>query len=175
MNKQKTVLDFVAKMRGLVKPGETIEHTYEMLNGMADCFEAAYKREIDALKSSAALAPSGAIGNGAKLRETLEFADKELRRATEDDRFGEDLVYLVGCMRTVAAVCRAALSAPPSNCDVGTAEEQYARFVAMCHSNVDLSGRCRESCPFRRVSAGYCDRAECYAKWAQMPYEGGAK
>lgn len=70
----------------------------------------------------------------------------------------------------VNAIACSALAEPQRNGDEGMAEKQYARFVAMCHSNVDLSGRCRESCPFRRVSAGYCDRAECYAKWAQMPY-----
>ena len=55
--------------------------------------------------------------NNKATREALEFADRELRMATEDDRYGDDLVYLVGCMRSVAEVCRAALAAPPRNCD----------------------------------------------------------
>ena len=127
------------------------------------------KQDSDALKSSAAPSPSGAIGNAAKLREALKHVEKIARE------FACGNYYISDFPKMLFDAIRPALSAPPSNCDVGTPEEQYARFVAMCHSNVDLSGRCRESCPFRHVSAGYCDRAECYAKWAQMPYEGGAK
>lgn len=51
------------------------------------------------------------------MREALDFADSQLRAATEDNRYGDDVVYLVGCMRTVAAACRAALAAPQRNCD----------------------------------------------------------
>lgn len=56
-------------------------------------------------------------GNVQKMRKALEFADKELRRATEDSIYGDDMVYLVGCMRSVASVCRSALAAPPRNCE----------------------------------------------------------
>ena len=69
---------------------------------------------------------------------------------------------------------KSALAKPPRQCDVGTAKEQYARFVDVCHANVDLTGRCRESCPFRRVPTDLkCDRAECFALWAQKPCEEG--
>lgn len=57
------------------------------------------------------------------MREALEFADKELRMATESDKYGDDLVYLIGCMRTVATACRSALSAPPRACDVMSQED----------------------------------------------------
>lgn len=60
----------------------------------------------------------GTPSNAAAMREALEFADSHLRAATEDDRYGDDLVYLVGCMLVVAGVCRDALAAPPRNCDV---------------------------------------------------------
>ena len=94
-----------------------------------------------------------------KLRDTLDFADKELRRATEDPRYGEDLVYLVGCMRTVANACRAALAEPPRNCDVGTAEEQNKRLCSDFFS-------VRQCGSFTRTAL----------EWGQMPYEeGGAK
>ena len=98
-------------------------------------------------------------GNQKAMREALEFADRELRMATEDDRYGDDLVYLVGCMRSVADVCRAALSAPARNCDVGTAEEQMKRqHDTMCNTT--------RACP---DSDWTCKK--CFAEWEQMPYD----
>ena len=47
--KQETIADIVAKMRSLVKPGETLNNTYEMLNGLADRIEAAQKRGRDSI------------------------------------------------------------------------------------------------------------------------------
>lgn len=109
-------------------------------------------------------------GNNKAMREALEFADEQLRRATEDDRYGADLVYLVGCMRTVATACRAALSEPPRQCDVGTAEEQDARLWSYCAETRCGDTLCRN---------GNCspeDIRMCALRWAQMPYEeGGAK
>lgn len=43
--KQETIADIVMEMRGLVKPGETLNNTYELLNGLADRIEAAYRVE----------------------------------------------------------------------------------------------------------------------------------
>ena len=66
----------------------------------------------------------------------------------------------------------AALSAPPRNCDVGTAEEQVLRWRGFCAC--EKGGVC-DGCPCLKNSKGVED---CYAKWAQMPYEaeeGGAK
>ena len=111
------------------------------------------------------------MGVNNKLRDTLDFADKELRRATEDPRYGEDLVYLVGCMRTVANACRAALAEPVRNCEVGTAEEQEERFRNYCwnHSSRDKNMECQ--CPIDAEG-----KAGCKLTWSQMPYtEGGAK
>ena len=64
-------------------------------------------------------------------------------------------------MREVAI---AALAKPPRNCDVGTAEEQMKRqYDTMCNTT--------KACPDSDWSC-----KECFAKWAQMPYEeGGAK
>ena len=69
---------------------------------------------------------------------------------------------------------RAALAAPPRNCDVGTAEEQGERQKAYCrkHFTPDkLGGNCRK-CPLKNRRGWSCQLA-----WAQMPYaeEGGAK
>lgn len=66
-----------------------------------------------------------------------------------------------------------ALSDPPRQCDVGTAEEQAERMRLYCNSHgEDESGcfRC-DKCPFLTVE-------RCELAWAQMPYEaqeGGAK
>ena len=69
-------------------------------------------------------------------------------------------------------IAKAALSAPPRNCDVGTAEEQYKRFMNMCNSK-DVR-QCAE-CSMRGFTPG-CSRDRCFANWAQTPYEeGGAK
>lgn len=68
-----------------------------------------------------------------------------------------------------------ALAAPPRNCDVGTAEEQFERWEVFC---AKYDNYCT-GCP--------CDTspmvANCFAKWAQMDYKkemivhgvGGAK
>lgn len=60
---------------------------------------------------------------------------------------------------------RAALSAPPRNCDVGTAQEQENRFIRFCEGK----SSCKH-CPLRNANS------RCEFAWAQMPYkEGGAK
>ena len=59
----------------------------------------------------------------------------------------------------------AEIGRPLRNCDVGSAEEQYNRFVHCCTSR---------KIPCRRYDTFSC--AKCYAVWSQMPYEeGGAK
>ena len=64
---------------------------------------------------------------------------------------------------------RSALAKPPRNCDVGTAEEQFERWEVFCAKyDNDCTG-----CP---CDDNTCTFANCFAKWAQMPYEeGGAK
>ena len=63
---------------------------------------------------------------------------------------------------------RAALAAPPRNCDVGTAEEQERRFAELCtsHSKDGARGICDEKCPFYGKEYG----SDCALYWAQMPY-----
>ena len=66
-----------------------------------------------------------------------------------------------------------ALAAPPRNCDVGTAEEQEARFNKFCSSYYNINnvdGECN-ACPLNDNVKTTCEFA-----WMQMPYEeGGAK
>ncbi len=92
-------------------------------------------------------------GNQMKMREALE----EIRDATHawisvggiSARRTIEMVFDIAC---------AALSAPQRNCDVGTAEEQTKRHLLYCKSCV-----CNLKLPYG------C--AECFARWAQTPYE----
>ena len=102
-DKQETTADISAWARGLVKPGETLENTYELLNGLADRIEAAHKREV---------------GNGAKMREALD----EIRVAAMSD-YEPDADYLI-------EKCNAALFAPPRACDVLSANELKLQVFA---------------------------------------------
>lgn len=100
-----------------------------------------------------------------KLREALENVAKQLIDATEDKNFGEDVMYLVGCMRTMSRKCRAALAEPVQNYEVGTAMEQGERFSAYCRAHKHPESECLP-CPLFGQTGGHCELA-----WAQMPYE----
>ena len=64
---------------------------------------------------------------------------------------------------------KAALAEPIRNCDVGTAEEQYARVRAFCKRH-KVGLRCVD-CPVNGIFP-----KNCALIWAQMPYEeGGAE
>ena len=181
-----TIEDIIAEMRALSNPisdGIIAIHG----RSIADRLEAAYKREIDVLKQrcselNAEVAAkdevikrlndaiseeqkrkmatpenSSAVGDCAKLREALEFAEDELWAHG-----------LFDASKRIAS----ALAAPPRNCDVGTAEEQSERFDKFCHANINTQ-RCCGDCPAFRTT-----RDDCELVWAQMSYvekEGGEK
>lgn len=108
------------------------------------------------------------IGNMAAVREALKnltrFAESDIRqleclakRAIDNNIYGGGILQaLCGAIREG----KSALSAPPRNCDVGTAEEQASRFIALCDSL-----KC-PSCPCR-----FGKTTDCALNWAQMPYE----
>ena len=62
---------------------------------------------------------------------------------------------------------KAALAKPPRNCDIGTPEEQSARFDAHCGKNMGCL-----TCPLREKDG--CVPKHCELAWAQMPYEEGS-
>lgn len=99
---------------------------------------------------------SSAVGNAAAMRKALEKVRRVLHCAIVADILKGDDVN--GAFNEVIA----SLSAPPRNCDVGTAEEQDERFDRWCDrkSIKDCWGiGCRK----------------CLIAWSQMPYkEGGA-
>jgi hypothetical protein len=62
-----------------------------------------------------------------------------------------------------------ALSAPPRNCDVGTAEEKVARYHAYCYRMMKQNNHCCGPCPCHKFVNG--EAQPCTLIWAQMPYE----
>ena len=75
---------------------------------------------------------------------------------------------LLNGVKEAQDMAKAALSAPPRNCDVGTAEEQAKRFHSFCKKfQSDIQGMCSSQCPC--ISCyGMC---HCITKWEQIPYE----
>ena len=57
---------------------------------------------------------------------------------------------------------RAALALPRRQCDVGTAEEQTARYDKFCNTNRTVE-KCCTDCPALGT-------ADCELLWAQIPY-----
>jgi len=106
---------------------------------------------------------SSVVGNAAKLREALEATLDlfwDIHNANRSPQSNQAYA--------VIKQIKAALAAPPRNCDVGTAKEQSQRFDAFCdaHKYVGDDGAnwCSRTCPC------YND-INCGVNWAQMPYE----
>ena len=105
-------------------------------------------------------------GNQMKMREALENSNGLLEELTAIGDWGESA-------REQIAENNAALSAPPRQCDVGTAEEQAQRFEKFCKkrsmSGFGASAYCAHECACK-------DGSCCEFAWAQTPYaeEGGA-
>ena len=113
---------------------------------------------------------SSAVGNAAAMREALENIANMGEEIDYQLGSSDETVYAFRHERSLAynisECARTALSAPPRNCDVGTAEEQVSRYNEFC-----MQRACSE-CPF--YAAG--DLLACGVRWSQMPYEeGGVK
>ena len=158
MNEQETIADIIAWLR---RPREG-ENGYltAWRDEIADRLESAHKRER---------------GDCAKLREALNLCVDEMCARCRDlaKARGNPAPCLNGCEPVRKA--KAALAAPPRNCDVGTAEEQEKRFHDFCRARhlprMEVSSYCAYKCP---LEGDTC----CELQWAQMPYvekEGGAK
>ena len=100
------------------------------------------------------------VGNAAAMREALVLALDAL------------ISWLNGTIdrtanrETIKAI-RAALSAPPRQCDVGTATEQAERFVKHCQSFLNRDGiKACVGCP----CCGVVMYGKCELAWAQTPY-----
>lgn len=111
-----------------------------------------------------------AHGNAAAMREAMERAVDELDYIQQSVNPDGITISASRALRD----CRAALSAPARNCDVGTAKEQMKRFVRFCRERV---GQCSNSsnCPAHHPCNEFAT-TYCQLVWAQMPYapaEGG--
>ena len=163
----------------------------KIIKDFADQLDAAHKREVDALKQRcvelvaevaakdevikrlndaiseeqrrkmATAENSSAVGDCAKLREALVSIKAGILK-----RRSENVWYITDS--DILEKIDAALTAPPRNCDVGTAEEQYARYEDFCCKHYKWncsSGTCLQ-CPFSEPT--------CKFSWAQLPYESEA-
>ena len=95
----------------------------------------------------------------------------KLCKETDSYRFnenGEPICY--DCAEEDTATdAEAKVVGQTRNCDVGTADEQSARFDAHCRKHMGCF-----TCPLREKDGGV--PKHCELAWAQMPYgEGGAK
>ncbi len=157
-----TIADIIAEMRGFKRYSASDSSdcryvAYWLYQTFADRLEAALKRER---------------GDCARLREALVKIEKMAHCDLWNvypkyrDKFNDK----IGGIEREA---RAALAAPPRNCDVGTVEEQFARFRKFCKKDsmdsFESTAYCAYECPCG-------NNYDCKLAWAQMPYsEGGAK
>ena len=121
-----TLSDIVAGMRGRGEDGRMDRHLW---NEYADRIEAAAKRVVVSKTETAT------VGNAAALREALVWMSERMNAAVHDGS--------LDCYEALRKI-EAALSAPARQCDVGTADEQDARFSRFCVEK--RSGSC-SGCP----------------------------
>ena len=109
-------------------------------------------------------------GNAAAIREALSDACFAMFNFLKTQSGGYDE------MANALDKAKAALATQPRNCDVGTAEEQRARFHRFCENGQHTDKACCGGCPI--VVSGMREKVgvSCELAWAQMPYdEGGEK
>ena len=179
--KQETIADIVADIRaqnqGLPEDSYALSPLVCDLLSFADRIEAAAKREREAGAEAAQICgeigemigmeatreKSSQVGNTAKMREALSDACYAMFNflKTQNGGYGE--------MAKALDKAKAALAAPPRNCDIGTDEEQSRRYEELCDRHT-CGSRCSASgCPM------YEHDCSPFA-WGQMPYEeGGVK
>ena len=154
-NSQETIEDIVADIRaqnqGLPEDSYALSPQVCDLLSLADRIEAAEKHSVTNCNR---------LGNAAKMREAL----KNIAKYAKSAAWYTDDAHLLGYLNQIERCAESAISAPPRNCDVGTAEEQEVRFTKFC-------GRqdCKRTCPFGDEYDSY----RCEFAWAQMPYEEG--
>ncbi|MBQ4199553.1 MAG: hypothetical protein II649_06695 [Kiritimatiellae bacterium] len=174
--KQETSADVIAEMRKLGElDGKSTDKIPRSLMGLglrtyADRLEAAATRErllskLPENDNSAPVVSTGdnKPGNAAAMREALHSLIDVIERLD-----GNNPLWWHNNAPGVKAlkIAKAALAAPPRNCDVGTAEEQADRFMEFCDDEKGDLQHCR--------NCRLCNAYDCELAWAQMPYEEGA-
>lgn len=190
--KQETIADIVAEMRSNEFDDPSF-NVYSLVaartlaRGWADRIEAAAKREREAGAEAAQICGEigeligreaackekvtdcNHLGNAAAMREALERCASMGEQIENQLGSSEDTVYAFRGERCLAhnisECARAALSAPPRNCDVGTVAEQNERFDKYCYDHRSHEICCGK-CP---IFGEPC----CELAWSQMPYEEG--
>jgi hypothetical protein len=179
--------DIRAQNQGLSEDGYALSPLAGDLLRLADRIEAAHKREL-AVAENATTTPtckdSLQVGNAATMREALEkFSAVNFNRLKfpldgdssaiyNSDKKEITIPYwrvaeLLNEVKVAQDMARAALSAPPRNCDVGSAENQEARWQNFCNRFDDCM-----KCPLNK-GPGLMDNGlatRCFARWSQMPY-----
>lgn len=183
--KQETVADIVSEKRREAQHIRNINDTPRGrrealdLDEEADRIEAAveFTLAVETAKSAgegfaageqSAKERSCKLGNAAAMREVLEQIANMGEQIDNQLGSSEETVYAFRNERCIAhnisECARAALSAPPRNCDVGTPKEQSARFDAHCRKHMGCL-----TCPLREKDGGV--PKHCELAWSQMPYE----
>ena len=166
---QETIADIVGDIRaqnqGLPEDSYALSPLVCDLLSLADRIEAAAKRECEATSEK-----SSAVGNAAAMLEALyaiTLIDTRMLKRLLCELVEADILDGGQIRNTIHAVekARQAIAAPPRNCDVGTAEEQIARFNKFC-----FPIKCSE-CQLHTDE----DLHDCIFRWAQMPYEEGGE
>ena len=162
---------------------------YGEIYELSDRIEAAHKRERESTREK-----SSAVGNAAAMREALEKfnavdlswlefpLDGDSSTIYNSNKKEITIPYwrvaeLLNEVKAAQDMAKAALSAQPRNCDVGTADEQSDRFDKFCYSH----SKCHK-CPVKSIWNSQHRQKQlreiirCEIIWSQMPYdEGGAK
>ena len=163
--RHETVADIMSEMREYADSMEKHD-LYDLRECATDYLRVLSDRIEDAVnRENRTVEKSSVVGNAAAMREALVIVKR---------LFDGRLMWQPDIRKAHEAV-NAALSAPPRNCDVGTAEEQAERFYAFCgyhRFQSGIKGMCSSLCPCIRCR----DMCNCITTWSQMPYdEGGAK
>ena len=86
---------------------------------------------------------------------------------------GDAAPCLNGC--ETLRIAKAALAAPPRQCDVGTAEEQNERYKLYCAYHRDAEGGPGAYCMKCPLNDRKNSLVMCQFLWAQMSYEANEK
>ena len=171
--KQETVADILKEMRAFKRYAQSESSdcryvaywTYETFPAR---LEAAWKRERELGAEAAQICGElgeaigrASGGNAAAMREALEkIASYETPHNFQAER--SDIADACYDLTRAIKAAKAALSAPPRNCDVGTAEAQSKRYIDQC-----VRFRHCKGCPL----CGLIENGKCEFAWMQMPYD----
>lgn len=141
-------------------------------------------RELRALRTApgnaAATRAALSDANLARARGNIDDAVSDCNAALSRKTCEEKDIYIRNAKSAASAAwdnldafIRAALAAPPRNCDVGTAKEQAVRKAKYCHRYSPLPTDNCDNCPLRGYNLASPERAigySCDLAWGQLPY-----